>query len=114
MADQRGGVMGGAGSGWHGPRDPAFPARDRDIVELWKGHMTLREIGDEYGISWERVRQILNRDAPGIIDAVKQEKERLGAVKRHMRSLWQYVLRPDLFGSGISECVLLIASVIWN
>ena len=93
MADQRGGVMGGVGSGWHGPRDPAFPARDRDIVELLKGHMTLQDIGDEYGISRERVRQILNREAPGLIGAVKREK---------MDGAWT-IVPCEVCGDGIAK-----------
>lgn len=66
--------MGGPGSGNWGPRIKPYAERNRDIVDLYKGHMTLDRIAEKYGISRERVRQILNRTAPGTIAAVKQEK----------------------------------------
>lgn len=44
-----------------GPRGPQNINREKKIVSYYKSHMTLREIGSIFNISYERVRQIISR-----------------------------------------------------
>lgn len=39
----------------------AYAKRDKEIVRLHKAEWTLREIGAMFGLSYERVRQILEK-----------------------------------------------------
>jgi transposase-like protein len=44
-----------------GPRGPLNIKRERKIISHYRNHMPLREIGGIFGISYERVRQIIVR-----------------------------------------------------
>ena len=44
------------------PPGPERLARSRDMLELYRQGLTLAQIGSRYGISMERVRQILTSD----------------------------------------------------
>ena len=43
----------------------AYAKRDKEIGRLYKAKWTLREIGAMFGLSYERVRQILNTQKVG-------------------------------------------------
>lgn len=42
-------------------------ARDREIISAYKSGLSLRECANRFGLSLERIRQILNRDDPEAI-----------------------------------------------
>lgn len=60
-------------------RGPTNPGRDREILRLYRDEgLTLREVGNRYGLSHERIRQIATAQDPG----AKETRRRLKAAKR--------------------------------
>lgn len=43
------------------PIDPAIPARNEILLQMYRDGKTLQECGDRFGLTRERVRQILNK-----------------------------------------------------
>ena len=68
-----------------------LPSREKDVLvrrnqllsELAKKE-TLKEIGDEYNITRERVRQIENEGVKKLLKALKQEKELLNDIEQEV------------------------------
>jgi hypothetical protein len=62
-------------------QDP-FPGRDERIVAMWRQGMTLDAIGREFGITRERVRQLLMRAVPEEVKSVRRERRERGLAAR--------------------------------
>ena len=59
------------------PRAASGPRRGREIVLLRRNGFRLSEIADRYGVSRERVRQILRaNDGPAARDAIEARRKR--------------------------------------
>ncbi len=62
--------------------------RNRNLAErYYQGNVTLQELGDEFGISKQRVQQIITQYDPSIIPEVR-ERHKLETTK------WRELLRP--------------------
>lgn len=47
----------------------SLPARDRSLVQHYRDGLTLRECAAKFGLSMQRVHQIILRDAPELMRA---------------------------------------------
>lgn len=87
------------------PSQYKYAERDAEIVRKWKAGQTLQQIGDHFGITRERARQIIEkrsglRGEDGGAAVRSALKRRMAASKRHE----QYIAK---FGLTLEQCRLV-------
>lgn len=84
------------------PSQYKYGTRDAEIVRKWKAGQTLQEIGDHFGITRERARQVIDKrsglrakDGGAMVRAA--HKRRMAASKRHERYIEKFGLTLEQY-----------------